>query len=61
MNTLLKKYEALQNKYNNLVNESMPKTLINKKEAFINHNEVPLPERLPNEKPREASTRILSL
>jgi hypothetical protein len=60
MNILLKKYEALQNKYNNLINESMPKTLISKKEAFINHNEFPLPERLPNEKLREAYMRLLS-
>jgi hypothetical protein len=56
----MKKYENLQYKYNNLINESVPKSILNKKEAFVNQNEFPLPERLPNEKVREAYSKLLS-
>jgi hypothetical protein len=55
---MLKKYENLQNKHNNLINQSMPKSILNKKEAIV--NDFPMPERLPNEKVREAYHKLLT-
>lgn len=62
--TLHKKYETLQNKYNNLIQESVPKSLLNSLNLmsnynYLNENVFPLPERIPNEKMREAYAKLL--
>lgn len=67
LNTLQKKYEILQNKYNNYVNESIPKSLL-KNYNFSNlvttypgnENLFPFPDRVPNEKMRDAYAKLHS-
>ena len=54
---LNKKYESLQIRYNNTLRDTVPKSIF-KKENTLDSSNFPSSERIPNEKLREAYTKL---
>jgi hypothetical protein len=52
------KYETLQSKFNNVMRDSVPKSIF-KKDGILDNTNFPTADRIPNEKLREAYSKLL--